>query len=99
MRIHRWNWVLNSSHHGARVYLKEFGSLVQSPLSGTYTGHLWTSSGTLLSTAVFTNVSANGWQEVLFSAPIPIKADTIYVASYHTKTGITRLQPADWQVL
>ncbi len=55
--------------------------------SGTYTGHLWTSSGTLLNSAVFTNVTANGWQEVSFATPIAIKADTIYVASYHTKKG------------
>ena len=55
--------------------------------SGTYTGHLWTSSGTLLNSAIFTNVTADGWQEVLFANPIPITADTIYVASYHTKKG------------
>ena len=62
--------------------------------SGIYTGHLWTSSGTLLSSAVFTNVTANGWQEVSFSTPVPIKADTIYVASYHTETGNYAASPA-----
>ena len=56
--------------------------------SGVYTGHLWTSSGTLLNSAIFTNVTANGWQEVLFATPVPIKADTVYVASYHSNKGL-----------
>ncbi|MEP7375035.1 MAG: DUF4082 domain-containing protein [Chitinophagaceae bacterium] len=55
--------------------------------SGTYTGHLWTKTGTLLDSAVFTNVKASGWQEILFKKPILIKADSIYVASYHTANG------------
>lgn len=55
--------------------------------SGIYKGHLWTSSGTLLDSVTFVNVTASGWQEALFSKPIPVLADTIYVASYHTSTG------------
>jgi len=61
--------------------------------SGTYTGHLWTSSGALLNSAVFTNVTVDGWQEVLFANPVPIKADTIYVASYHSKKGMYAATP------
>ena len=56
-------------------------------VSGTYTGHLWTADGTLLATAIFTNVTADGWQEVLFDEPVPIDAATTYVASYHTSSG------------
>ena len=36
---------------------------------------------------MFTNVTANGWQEILFKKPVLIKADSIYVASYHTASG------------
>jgi hypothetical protein len=57
-------------------------------ISGEYTGHLWSADGTLLASATFTNVSVNGWQEVLFSEPVNIEANTIYVASYHTPSGI-----------
>jgi hypothetical protein len=55
--------------------------------TGTHVGHLWSSSGTILATATFTNESASGWQQVLFSQPISIGANTIYVASYHANSG------------
>ncbi|WP_018327538.1 N,N-dimethylformamidase beta subunit family domain-containing protein [Rhizobium giardinii] len=45
---------------------------------------LWTTAGTRLATAAFTNTSASGWQTVNFASPIPIAANTTYVASYHT---------------
>ncbi|MBD0415488.1 DUF4082 domain-containing protein [Oryzicola mucosus] len=52
--------------------------------TGTHTGSLWTSTGTLLATATFTSESASGWQTVTFSDPIAISAGTTYVASYHS---------------
>lgn len=55
--------------------------------SGAHTGNLWTASGTLLSSATFTNESASGWQEVRFSTPVSISADTTYVASYFAPNG------------
>ncbi|MGZ8541887.1 MAG: DUF4082 domain-containing protein, partial [Chitinophagaceae bacterium] len=55
--------------------------------AGIYTGHLWSSSGKLLNGATFTNVTAGIWQEVLFTNPVQIFADTIYIASYHTTSG------------
>jgi len=55
--------------------------------SGVHVGNLWTSTGTRLATATFTNESATGWQLVTFSTPVAISANTIYVASYHTNTG------------
>jgi hypothetical protein len=55
--------------------------------TGTHIGSLWTSAGQLLATATFTNETASGWQQVNFSAPVAINADTIYVASYHTSSG------------
>ena len=55
--------------------------------TGTHIGNLWTSTGTLLATATFTNETASGWQQVNFSTPVQITANTVYVASYHTTIG------------
>jgi hypothetical protein len=51
--------------------------------TGTHVGNLWSASGTLLATATFSNETSSGWQQVNFSSPVPITANTIYVASYH----------------
>ena len=37
--------------------------------------------------ATFVGESASGWQEVTFDNPVPIEADTTYVASYHAPNG------------
>ena len=50
---------------GVRFY-KESG------MSGQNVGHLWSSTGTLLATATFTNESSSGWQQVNFSSPVAI---------------------------
>jgi PKD repeat protein len=55
--------------------------------TGTHAGSLWSAGGTLLARATFTNETANGWQQATFSRPVPIAANTIYVASYHTNVG------------
>jgi hypothetical protein len=55
--------------------------------TGTHVGSLWSGGGTLLARATFTGESASGWQQVLFAAPVPIAANTLYVASYHTNVG------------
>jgi len=55
--------------------------------TGTHTGSLWTSTGTLLSTVTFTGESASGWQQMSFAAPVHIAANTTYVASYFCPTG------------
>ncbi|MEU8246000.1 DUF4082 domain-containing protein [Nonomuraea sp. NPDC048916] len=55
--------------------------------TGTHVGSLWTNSGQLLRSATFTNETASGWQQVLFSTPIHIDANTTYIASYQTTTG------------
>jgi len=52
--------------------------------TGTHTGSLWSSTGTLLANATFVNETASGWQTVMFSNPVPIAAGTTYVASYHS---------------
>ena len=55
--------------------------------TGTHTGNLWTADGTLLSSVVFTNETASGWQEMSFAGPVVIAADTTYVVSYYAPDG------------
>jgi hypothetical protein len=55
--------------------------------TGTHVGNLWSSSGALLASATFTGETASGWQQVSFSNPVAIAANTVYVASYHTTVG------------
>jgi glucose/arabinose dehydrogenase len=54
---------------------------------GPHLGNLWDSTGTLLATATFTDESDSGWQQVTFSTPVPIAANTVYVASYFAPNG------------
>jgi len=55
---------------------------------GTHIGNLWTINGTLLASAQFVESNSTpGWQQVLFSTPIGIAANTTYVVSYHTNAG------------
>jgi hypothetical protein len=55
--------------------------------SGVHVGNLWSSTGTLLASATFTDETASGWQQVNFSTPVAIAANTVYVASYHAESG------------
>jgi len=55
--------------------------------TGTHIGHLWSNTGTLLASATFTGETATGWQQVNFSSPVAITANTVYVASYYSPTG------------
>ncbi len=55
--------------------------------TGTHTGHLWTSTGTQLAAATFTNETASGWQQADFSSPVPISANTVYIVSYYAPNG------------
>jgi hypothetical protein len=55
--------------------------------TGPHTASLWSSEGARLGTATFTGETASGWQQVMFSQPVAIKANTTYVASYHTASG------------
>jgi hypothetical protein len=52
--------------------------------TGSHTGNLWSSSGTLLASTIFTGESEDGWQVAPFTNPVPIVANTIYVVSYHS---------------
>ena len=55
--------------------------------TGTHVGSLWTTSGTLLGSVTFTGETASGWQQMLFPTPIPIVANTVYIASYFAPVG------------
>jgi PKD repeat protein len=55
--------------------------------TGTHTGSLWSASGQLLAQGTFTNETPSGWQQLTFAAPVPIQANTTYVASYHAPAG------------
>jgi hypothetical protein len=58
----------------------------QGPMSGTHTGHLWQTDGTPLANATFTE-TASGWQDVTFSSPVAVTANTLYVASVTMPDG------------
>ena len=49
--------------------------------TGNRNGYLWTSGGTLLASVAFSG-ETTGWNEALFSTPVEITADTIYIVSY-----------------
>ena len=55
--------------------------------TGTHVGSLWSGGGALLAQATFANETASGWQQVTFSSPVAIAANTTYVASYHAPNG------------
>jgi hypothetical protein len=54
---------------------------------GTHVGSLWSRTGTRLASATFSGESTSGWQQVLFTSPVPVTAGTTYVASYHAPQG------------
>jgi hypothetical protein len=55
--------------------------------TGTHIGNLWSNTGTLLATATFSGESASGWQQVNFTSPVAVTANTTYVASYFDPKG------------
>lgn len=55
--------------------------------TGTHVANLWTSVGTRLASATFTNETASGWQQVLFSVPVVVTGGQTYVASYRCLNG------------
>jgi hypothetical protein len=54
---------------------------------GPHQGYLWTITGTLLGSVVFTNESASGWQQANFATPVAIDANKPYVVSYWAPEG------------
>jgi hypothetical protein len=54
--------------------------------TGEHIGKLWDSAGNLLASAPYVETDS-GWQEVIFSSPVPIIANTTYIASYSWPGG------------
>jgi hypothetical protein len=54
---------------------------------GTHTAQLYNDYGAPLATAVSTNETDSGWQTVIFPESVPIKANAMYVAAYHSSLG------------
>jgi Domain of unknown function (DUF4082)/Bacterial Ig domain len=71
---------VNGSITGIRFYKSTSNT-------GTHVATLWSNSGTQLARATFSNETASGWQQVNFTTPVAITANTTYVASYHTNVG------------
>jgi hypothetical protein len=55
--------------------------------TGTHTGELYSSTGTRMAQAVFTGETTSGWQQVLFSSPVAVVANTTYIAAYFSASG------------
>jgi hypothetical protein len=57
--------------------------------TGTHIGHLWDPSSTSspLASVTFVAETCYGWQEAIFSSPVSISANTIYIASMHSSSG------------
>ncbi|WP_270886707.1 DUF4082 domain-containing protein [Pedococcus sp. 5OH_020] len=55
--------------------------------TGTHIGTLWSAGGTKLASATFSSETATGWQQVLFTSPVAVTANTVYVASYFAPAG------------
>jgi serine/threonine protein kinase len=50
--------------------------------TGPHNGSLWSHTGARLARASFASETASGWQQADFARPVPIQANTTYVASY-----------------
>lgn len=57
-------------------------------MTGTHTGSLWDNMGNRIATATFQSETASGWQQVNFSSPVAITADTLYTASTFMANGV-----------
>ena len=55
--------------------------------TGTHVGRLWTATGTLLGSVTFTGETSSGWQTAKFAGPVPVSANTTYIASYSAPNG------------
>jgi predicted RNA-binding protein with TRAM domain len=83
----------NSAELGVKFTSSTDGQIVgmrfykASANTGTHIGSLWSSTGTLLAQATFTNETGSGWQQVTFSNPVNVTAGTTYVAGYLAPNG------------
>ncbi|MGJ0483987.1 MAG: N,N-dimethylformamidase beta subunit family domain-containing protein [Methylomicrobium sp.] len=73
---------LNGSITGIRFYQANSNS----GSGRTFRATLWNLSGQSLTTGTVTSTTS-GWQQVTFTTPAPITANTVYVASYFAPNG------------
>jgi hypothetical protein len=57
--------------------------------TGAHIGLLFTRTGTLLAQAKFMSETNAGWQQVNFTSPVAIAANTTYVVAYLTMSGLS----------
>ncbi len=55
--------------------------------TGTHTVQLYNYYGAPLATVICEAETDSGWQTVIFPTPVPIVADQMYVAAYHSSLG------------
>lgn len=55
--------------------------------TGQHLGSLWTSDGALLSSGMFVDETASGWQDLIFDDPVMMSPGVVYVASYFSPTA------------
>jgi hypothetical protein len=54
--------------------------------TGTHTGRIWSSNGTLLGSVDFTNETTSGWQQQALTTPINISANSTYTVSVNANS-------------
>ena len=55
--------------------------------TGIHTGTLFSASGAVIASGVFSNETSSGWQTLQFGSAVPISAGTTYVAAYYSPNG------------
>ena len=55
--------------------------------SGAHTAQLYTGAGTLLASQVYQTETDSGWQTLFLATPVPINANTTYIAAYFSSLG------------
>ncbi|HLA57637.1 MAG TPA: DUF4082 domain-containing protein [Puia sp.] len=55
--------------------------------NGAHTAQLYTGDGTLLASQVYGPETDSGWQTLFLATPVPINANTTYIAAYFSSLG------------
>ncbi len=59
-----------------------------SGMTGVHTGSLWDNMGNRIATATFGSETASGWQQVNFTTPVAVTANTVYTVSAFMTNGV-----------
>jgi len=55
--------------------------------TGSHTGTLYSSTGSILAAGVFANETSSGWQTLVFDKPVAVQTGKTYVAAYTAPNG------------